>query len=95
MKKKVKTMSDIINRADAITAVAVAVLDDRDELEALRALPSAEANDRPHGKWVTVNSLLDVYICDQCGEIYQIQNIPLWHFCPNCGADNRGECDAK
>ena len=44
---------------------------------------SAEA---VQGEWVTVNDVLDVYICDQCGEIYQIQNIPMWHFCPNCGA---------
>ena len=36
-------MSDLIKREDAITAVAVAVLDDRDELEALKALPSADA----------------------------------------------------
>ena len=48
--------------------------------------PTVQA-DRPHGEWVTVNGLLDVYICDQCGEIYQIQNIPMWNFCPNCGAD--------
>ena len=48
-------------------------------------------NGRVHGEWVTVNDVLDVYICDQCGEIYQIQNIPMWHFCPNCGADMRKE----
>ena len=36
-------MSDLISREDAIKAIAVAALDDRDELEAIRALPSAEA----------------------------------------------------
>ena len=36
-------MSDLIRREDAIKAVAVAVLDDRDELEAIKAIPSAEA----------------------------------------------------
>lgn len=52
--------------------------------------PTVQA-DRSHGEWVTVDDILDVYICDQCGEIYQIQNIPMWHFCPNCGADMRKE----
>lgn len=40
---KVKTMSDLISREAAIKAVSIAVLDDRDELEAIKALPSAEA----------------------------------------------------
>ena len=37
-------MSDLIKREDAITAVAVAVLDDRDVLEAIKAIPSADAD---------------------------------------------------
>lgn len=34
---------DLIRREDAINAVAISALDDRDELEALKALPSADA----------------------------------------------------
>ena len=37
-------MSDLIRREDAITAIAVAVLDDRDELEAIKAIPSVQAS---------------------------------------------------
>lgn len=36
-------MSDLISREDAIKAVTIAALDDRDELEAIKELPSAEA----------------------------------------------------
>lgn len=39
-------MSDLISREDAIKAVAIAALDDRDELEAIKALPSADAVSR-------------------------------------------------
>ena len=38
------TMSDLIRREDAINAVAVAVLDDRDELEAIKAIPSVQVS---------------------------------------------------
>lgn len=38
-------MNDLISREDAIKAVAIAALDDRDELEALKAIPSAEGGD--------------------------------------------------
>ena len=37
-------MSDLISREDAINAVAVAVLDDRDELEAIKAIPSVQVS---------------------------------------------------
>lgn len=45
-----------------------------------------ESADRPSGEWVIVNEGLDIYICDQCGEVEQIQRIPIWDYCPNCGA---------
>ena len=35
---------DLISREDAITAVAVAALDDRDELEAIKAIPSVQVS---------------------------------------------------
>ena len=39
-----KTLSDLISREDAINAVAVAVLDDKDELEAIKAIPSVQVS---------------------------------------------------
>lgn len=38
------------------------------------------------GHWVLVNGGLDIYMCDQCGEILQIDRVPIWDYCPVCGA---------
>ena len=47
-------MIELISRADAIEAVAVAICKDEDEIEALRALPSADA---VHG-WIPCSERL-------------------------------------
>lgn len=52
-----------------------------------------ESTGRPSGEWVIVNKGLDIYICDQCGEVEQIQRIPIWDYCPNCVAKMKGESD--
>lgn len=49
----------------------------------------ANANARPHGKWIGVvysNNRIGVGMCNQCGVNRIIDN-----FCPNCGADMREE----
>lgn len=38
------------------------------------------------GKWVIVNEWLSLYMCDHCGEILQIDSVPIWDYCPVCGA---------
>lgn len=48
-----------------------------------------------HGKWIKDESGL--YCCSECGKVcpYDVQAdiIEYWtcHYCPNCGADMRGE----
>ena len=59
--------------------------------EALDMAIESLSADRPNGEWVIVNKGLDIYICDQCGEVEQIQRIPIWDYCPNCGAKIKGE----
>ena len=56
--------------------------------------------ERKKGKWVYDNGLKQ-FFCDQCGEpsltyddIY-IYGMDFTNFCPNCGADMRGEQDQK
>lgn len=60
-------------------------------------LPSAEP-ERLKGKWAYDNGLKQ-FFCDQCGEpsltyddIY-IYSMDFTNFCPNCGADMRGEAE--
>ena len=47
------------------------------------------------GHWVLVNRGLDLYMCDQCGEILQIDSVPIWDYCPVCGARMGGETDGR
>ena len=52
-------------------------------------LPSAQPTAEPvrHGKW----TVTPIYIkCSECGESFML--IPQ-NYCPNCGADMRGEQD--
>ena len=68
----------------------------------ISTLPSAQP-DRKKGKWIPhsetcreyIGTVLvrvdyDYWFCDACG--YRVKNgQPMYKFCPNCGADMRGE----
>ena len=67
--------------------------------EVLRSLPSAEP-EREKGKWIYGEDEygIDGYKCDKCGFFVPwdcthsfINYINDYHYCPNCGADMRGE----
>ena len=52
-------------------------------------LPSAQP-ERKKGKWeIYVISMFDGEgcRCSECG----LEGVPYWDFCPNCGADMRGD----
>ena len=56
---------------------------------------------RKKGKWLPDNnSLYEMrFVCSECHESEVVPTIgftkykPIWDFCPNCGADMRGEKD--
>jgi len=61
--------------------------------DAIEALPSAQPK-REKGKWIDETFkpwglVYHPYKCDQCGEHSEADS----NFCPNCGADMRGEQD--
>ena len=74
----------------------------RDVLTAIVNLPSVQP-ERKKGKWiphieksreyigtVLINVEYDYWFCNTCG--YRVKNgQPTYNFCPNCGADMRGE----
>lgn len=98
-------MDDLISRQAAITA-AVEAADEWDGgynherqriiEEALARIPSAE---RKKGKWKETDDGWDgtYYVCSECGCPWTlIDGTPEdngMNFCPNCGADMRGEKD--
>ena len=59
-------------------------------------LPSAQPM-RKKGKWVSADAIFGgvPFYCSECGENTRdtVMGKPRWNFCPNCGADMRGEQD--
>ena len=87
---------DLISRQAAIDAIekmnipedmCVFEIVSHIELE-IATLPSAQP-ERKKGKWIQTNPLgrSDNIVCDQCGH----DSIAEFIYCPNCGADMRGE----
>lgn len=96
---------DLIRRFDAIRAVSK--VDDYGDgigfevrshcLVELELVPSA---DRPQGEWIDAEIPLEsggsmpIQVCNLCKTFYPLAYTGGGHrFCPNCGADMRGEKD--
>jgi hypothetical protein len=94
--QKGEPMSDLISRQAAIERIESESRTWGDEygitdvLCDLDDLPSAEPQ-KMKGKWIDKSGGIEGAwnYCSVCGE----QAIDLYDFCPNCGADMRGEQD--
>jgi hypothetical protein len=92
--------SDLISRQQALKALIyavknVGVLDANDIRTVFKALPSIQPEART-GKWTLGfdNKYMEkYYYCSCCGGRKYGEYEPLDYFCPNCGADMRGEKD--
>ena len=60
-----------------------------DVYKALEAVPSA---DRPRGYWKHNTTYRSLVFCSECDMPYEAGMTPR-NFCPNCGADMKGETD--
>ena len=100
-------MSDLISRKAAIDALGDKPLawtegeyelglqnQWQSDVDALKAAPSAQPM-RKKGKWVSADAIFGgvPFYCSECGENTRdtVMGEPRWNFCPNCGADMRGE----
>ena len=93
-------MNDLISRQAAIDAIKREIWDKhraKDIIDTICNIPSAQP-ERKKGEWIYKNDLKQ-FFCNQCGEpsltdddVY-IYDMPFPNFCPNCGADMRGEKD--
>ena len=62
-------------------------------IEKIKAIPAADVAERKHGKWID-SFADDGFVnrnCSLCGQFVSIYN--NYNFCPNCGADMRGDDD--
>ena len=50
---------------------------------------------RKRGKWISADAIFGgvPFYCSECGENTRdtVMGKPRWNYCPNCGADMRGE----
>lgn len=53
---------------------------------------SVERPERKHGKWIQHVGEDTEYHCSECKRIHYFWNTKI-NFCPNCGADMRGDND--
>ena len=64
------------------------------DVDALNGLPSAQP-ERKTGHWIKTARWGRVYYCDQCRNYLDFDGVNVGrgstNFCPNCGADMRGE----
>lgn len=86
-------MDDSISRQAAIDALGDAHFKNYgNAIIVIRALPSAYPK---KGKWIKADSQqyfrkhYPCFICSECG--YRKDSQKKWNYCPNCGADTRGE----
>lgn len=86
-------MDDLIHRADAVEALRDALSDltlshreHKMTMQCLDDLPTVEP--RAKGHWIELPGVIGVAYCSECN--YQLTENNT-NFCPNCGADMRGE----
>lgn len=97
-------MSDLISRQAAIDAISVALADLHNAYavgliraqKIISELPPAQP-ERKTGKWkrkIVDSGFNADWICSECGWKTSLEEHG-YNFCPNCGADMRGEQDEQ
>ena len=97
-------MSDLIRREDVLKEAFTIIWNGEDfkvvKTETILSIPSAE-QERKKGEWIEYPDCLryedaysdDQIACSACHHVFSILDncTEEFNFCPNCGADMRGE----
>lgn len=83
----IDALADYIHNVDRVIGTGHLSADDCKDaaISVLADLPSAE---RPMGEWLARDCVFGVVYCSECG--YELRQNDT-NYCPNCGADMRGE----
>ena len=101
-------MADYISRQKAIEAIMDLpncpngysdTYDKECIIGTIEEVPTADVRENIKAHWVTqkIGNGETRYTCPECGASYQADSRDRWEFrfCPNCGADMRGEQDGE
>jgi hypothetical protein len=88
-------MAEYIEREAAIAETRKPRLTDAELRRRLAHIPAADVRPAVKGKWTMNSGFPDRLICSECGAQFDCWHweSKQMHFCPNCGADMRGEQD--
>lgn len=63
-------------------------------LRAFGKIKKADVRENVHGEWIPYNPIYsDVLCCSKCECEYMPAEAEFFNYCPNCGAEMRGEID--
>lgn len=86
------TVPEYIEHHEQVQSVMKAVTESVDRIWKEPAQP-----ERIRGRWISADAIFGgvPFYCSECGENTRdtVMGKPRWNFCPNCGADMRGEQD--
>lgn len=78
--------------ADALKeSVSNSPLIDFDDYDIFELIDNAPTVETPHGKWVMVKENNISMNCFRCTNCNFIMNNSCYNYCPNCGAEMRGD----
>ena len=100
MRTKQETSGDLISRDAVLDLVADYDLSMGQVVRGIHALPSVNPQEPKTGHWIMSDDGLYRPICDKCGAhpwkgyIPTVEEaIEVFKYCPNCGADMRGNTE--
>ena len=92
-----KFLEDQIHRCGCVPLIGSCTMDNESLKDIVERTPTADVQEVRHGEWMPVTYTyfgLKRYECSECKDDEYWQKRYLEHkekFCPNCGADMRGD----
>ena len=100
--KRVRRMSDLIKREDALKELRldhndVIYIDKTECARRIKAIPSA---DRPQGEWIVLggtdfSGISYCAKCSNCKDVYDGIRLSNYSYCPTCGARLKGASNGE
>lgn len=83
-----KLIDDILHALLVVPSEDFLLPPEKDIVRMIKSEPAADVRKVVRGRWITKPYMMgNTQYCSRCGENYGMKH----NFCPNCGADMRGD----